>query len=94
MQASGKSRRENADSHPHYCHAPRMRGIQNTTASRLKHGLWNTWIAPSSRATTTEYAFSFSRQALSEAFHFVCAPKSKKAQGRPGARCTRGLVCI
>jgi hypothetical protein len=42
MQSSGEIRRENAESHPHYCHAPRRRGIQYAAASRLKHGLWNT----------------------------------------------------
>src|SRR6478672_9588591 len=25
--------------------------------------------------------------------HFVCPLKKQRAQGRPGARCTRGLVC-
>jgi hypothetical protein len=29
---------------------------------------------------------------LSEAFNFVCASQ-KRAQGKPGARCTRGLMC-
>ena len=25
--------------------------------------------------------------------HFVCRPRKQRAQGRPGARCTRGLAC-
>jgi len=25
--------------------------------------------------------------------HFVCPPRRQRAQGRPGARCTRGLAC-
>ena len=43
---------------------------------------------------TTGYGFAFSRHDLSEVYNFVRAPNSKRAQGRPGARCTRGLVCI
>ena len=39
-------------------------------------------------------ASSFSRQALSEVLQIVRALFKQRAQGRPGARCTRGLVCI
>jgi hypothetical protein len=30
---------------------------------------------------------------LPEVFHFVCGLFEKRARGRPGARCTRGLMC-
>jgi hypothetical protein len=36
MLTSGASRRENAESYAHACHAPRRRGIQYAAASRLK----------------------------------------------------------
>ena len=35
-----------------------------------------------------------SRDSMRPRFAKSFAPKSKRAQGRPGARCTRGLVCI
>ena len=38
-------------------------------------------------------ASSFSRQALSEVLQIVRALFKQRAQGRPGARCTRGLMC-
>ena len=40
---------------------------------------------------TDRYDFAFSRQHLPEVLHFVY-PRSQRAQGRPGARCTRGLA--
>src|SRR5882672_12302351 len=46
-----------------------------------------------SRPMATECAFAFSRRDASEVLHFVCPPKEKRARGRPGARCTRGLAC-
>src|SRR6185437_3028914 len=49
-------------------------------------------LARVSKDTTRDS--SFSRQALPEVYNFVRAPKRKRTQGRPGARCTRGLVCI
>src|SRR6185437_8490112 len=30
---------------------------------------------------------------LSEDYNFVCSLLKQRAQGRPGARCTRGLMC-
>ena len=41
-----------------------------------------------------KHTFSFSRQAFARGFQFVCSLLKQRAQGRPGARCTRGLVCI
>ena len=35
---------------------------------------------------------AFSRHHLPEVFHFVCPPEIQRAQGRPGARRTRGLM--
>jgi hypothetical protein len=42
--------------------------------------------------TTDRYDFAFSRRDAPEVLHFVC-PRNQRAQGRPGARCTRGLMC-
>ena len=35
----------------------------------------------------------FSRRIAPEVLHFVCPLEEKRAQGRPDARCTRGLMC-
>jgi len=48
---------------------------------------------PPSRVTTSECEFAISRHALSEVCIFVCPSFNQRAQGRPGARCTRGLAC-
>jgi hypothetical protein len=37
--------------------------------------------------------FAFSRRDAPGVLHFVVPPKDQRAQGRPGARCTRGLAC-
>ena len=51
-------------------------------------------MGPGSEAgTTNEYALPFSRHGFVRGLPFRSPPKSKRAQGRPGARCTRGLVC-
>jgi len=59
-------------------------------------------MGPGSEAgTTMRYAFAFSRHDAPEVFKLApplkpkgaCDPQ-ERAQGRPGARCTRGLVCI
>src|SRR4249920_3414595 len=42
---------------------------------------------------TTECDFAISRHVLPEVCIFVCPLRKQRAQGRPGARCTRGLVC-
>ena len=38
--------------------------------------------------------FASSRHDLPGVLHFVGPRKEKRAQGRPGARCTRGLTCV
>ena len=43
---------------------------------------------------TAEYDFAFSQHDLPEVLYFVCPPRNQRAQGRPGARRTRGLACI
>src|SRR5437660_11031428 len=44
-------------------------------------------------AMTPRYTFAFSRRNPPEACIFVCPPSYQRAQGRPGACCTRGLAC-
>src|SRR5258707_11020311 len=44
--------------------------------------------------TTTEYAFSFSRRDAPGVLKGTLPPKNQRAQGRPGARCTRGLAGV
>jgi hypothetical protein len=48
---------------------------------------------PPSRTMTAEYEATISRRVASE-FCIVCCPlEEMRAQGRPGARCTRGPAC-
>src|ERR1044071_9514975 len=42
---------------------------------------------------TTECEFSISRHKLPEVCIFICPLRIQRAQGRPGACCTRGLAC-
>ena len=44
--------------------------------------------------TKSGYDFTISRRDAPGVLHFVCPPKVKRAQGRPGARCTRGLAGV
>src|SRR5437763_2296138 len=37
--------------------------------------------------------FAFSRRIAPEVCIVVCPPRNQRAQGRPGACCTRGLAC-
>jgi len=39
------------------------------------------------------YGFAISRRISPEVCIFVCPPRKQRAQGRPGACCTRGLAC-
>ena len=48
---------------------------------------------PPSRVTTSEYASAFSRHVLSEGCISLAPFENPRAQGRPGACCTRGLAC-
>ena len=50
-------------------------------------------LDPAFAGMTTEYALAFSRHDVPEACIFVTL-SNQRAQGRPDARCTRGLVCI
>ena len=47
---------------------------------------------PPSRTMTTGYASAISRRVAPE-LCLIFTPEKQRAQGRPGARCTRGLVC-
>ena len=48
---------------------------------------------PPSRTMTVEYDVAFSRRISPEVCIFICPPRNQRAQGRPGACCTRGLAC-
>jgi hypothetical protein len=45
-----------------------------------------------SLAMTEKHTFAFSRRDAPEVMHVVCPLETKRAQGRPGARCTRDLM--
>ena len=52
------------------------------------------WVFRIHQTTTRlTHTFAFSRQHLPEVCKFISPQKRKRAQGRPGARCTRGLAC-
>src|SRR3954463_13769349 len=44
---------------------------------------------PPARVMTTEYDAAFSRRVSPEVCIFICPPRKLRAQGRPGACCTR-----
>ncbi|MGY2901031.1 hypothetical protein ACVWVY_000052 [Bradyrhizobium sp. URHC0002] len=72
-----------------HCRTPRRRGTQYAAASRLNHcGLWNT----GSPAFAGDDSHRYSRGAFRPG---SCQPLRpiKRAQGMPGACCTRGLAC-
>jgi hypothetical protein len=76
---------------------PAKAGIQYAGAYRLNHWrLWNTgssaFADDDSRRMTQlhDLAARFARGLLS---NFLNPPNRARAQGMPGARCTRGLVC-
>jgi hypothetical protein len=48
---------------------------------------------PPSRVMTTEYASAISRHVSPEVLQIRLRLFEQRAQGMPGARCTRGLVC-
>ena len=79
---------------------PAKAGIQYAAATRLDHVLpLEYWItAPCAIAhkadDDNEYAAPHSRDAFARGFARVLRPREiKRAQGMPGACCTRGLVC-
>ena len=43
--------------------------------------------------TLLDMRFTISRLDTPEVCYHVPLPSNQRAQGRPGARCTRGLVC-
>src|SRR5207302_569708 len=45
------------------------------------------------RRVTTEYEAAISRRWSPEVCIVICPPRDQRAQGRPGACCTRGLAC-
>ena len=59
---------------------------------RLRHRGEGFQTAPS-RAATTEYDSAPSRRVAPERCEKISRHENQRAQGRPGARCTRGLVC-
>jgi hypothetical protein len=69
---------------------PAQAGIQYAVASRLNHE--NT-LNPPSQTMTTGCVFALSRRDAPELCWILFALDGQRAQGRPGARCTRGLVC-
>src|SRR5438552_13703003 len=40
-----------------------------------------------------ERASAFPRRDFARVMQILCLPRKSRAQGMPGARCTRGLVC-
>src|SRR4030088_1450592 len=71
-------------------HTPRMRGIQYAAASRFYHRRLGILDRPPSRAMTSGGDLA----ALApEVCYQIPALCNQRAQGRPGARCTRGLAC-
>jgi len=49
---------------------------------------------PPSRTMTMECAFAISRRDFARVMQILMSsPSKQRAQGMPGARCTRGLVC-
>jgi hypothetical protein len=74
--------------------SPRMRGSSTLRLLGSITGVSGILGRPHSRVTTTEYDFAISRHELSEVCWKTSRPLVQRAQGRPGARCTRGLACI
>jgi hypothetical protein len=77
-------------------HTPRRRSIQYTAAFRFIAGVFGILDRPPSRATTIgvcRRSFAISPHALREVWPARSALSIQRAQGMPGARCTRSLVC-
>ena len=72
---------------------PAKAGIQYAAAYRFNHWVSGILGHPLSRVTTTGYVLRDSRGAMRPRFANIIRPENKRAQGMPGARCTRGLVC-
>jgi hypothetical protein len=81
-------------------HTPRKRSIQYAANCRFYHRRLGILDHPLSRMVTTEsvarshfinHDSAFSRRNASEACS-SCPPEKQRAQGKPGARCTRSLA--
>ena len=64
---------------------PRLLGLITTASGILDR--------PPSRTMTTEYDFAISRRIPPEVCWITSRPLCQRAQGRPGACCTRGPAC-
>ena len=64
---------------------PRLLGSITAVSGILGH--------PPSRVTTVEYEVAISRRICARGLHLALSLESQRAQGRPGACCTRGLAC-
>ena len=81
-------------SKPQVRHPPRMRGIQYAAASRFNHsGLWNTGSSAFADDDDLSVTSAILAACFARAFTNSLPLFEKRAQGMPGARCTRGLVC-
>ena len=67
------------------CSPDERRDIRGCSYDKVPH------VAALMRATITKHNSAFSRHTAPEVCKFVAL--EKRAQGRPGARCTRGLAC-
>jgi hypothetical protein len=67
-----------------------LRTPAKQSISRREGGLLRRF-AP--RIDAVRCAPAFSRRAAPEVCPKICPSKTERAQGRPGARCTRGLMC-
>ena len=73
---------------------PRRRGIQYAAAYRFNHCcLWNTGSPALRGLTTTEYVLRVLAARCARGLQIRSSLENQRAQGRPGARCTRGLAC-
>ncbi len=74
----------------HRRHTPRRRGIQYAASSRFHHRHLGILDRPPSRTMTNMIVLATH---CARVLQIRLPPKRKRAQGRPGARCTRGLMC-
>ena len=74
--------------HPRACGDPVRRGLSVLSSASLEY-----WVARLNRAMTTECVSAISRRIAPELCQKLPALFKQRAQGRPGARCTRGLAC-
>src|SRR3982751_4605546 len=70
-----------------------MRGIQYAAALGSIIAVSGILDHPPAQVMTTEYAFAISRRLSPEVCQKLPALSKQRAQGRPGACCTRGLAC-